>query len=118
MAVPEVGVAPEALGALVRLIDGGQVSGSAAKGVLEQMARTGESPEAIVEAKGLSQIGDAGALEGAVRQALADNPDAVKKYRSGKEGALGFLVGQVMRATRGQANPRVVNEMVRAALNN
>ncbi len=118
VAVPEVGVAPEALGALVRLIDGGKVSGSAAKGVLEQMARTGESPEAIVEAKGLSQIGDAGALEGAVRQALADNPDAVKKYRSGKEGALGFLVGQVMRATRGQANPRVVNEMVRAALNN
>ena len=118
VAVPEAGVPPEALGALVRLIDGGKVSRSAAKGVLEQMARTGESPEAIVEARGLSQIGDASVLEGAVRQALADHPDAVKKYRSGKEGALGFLVGQVMRATRGKANPRVANEMVRAALKN
>ena len=114
--VPDVGVAPAALGALVRLIDEGKVSGSAAKGVLERMARTGDAPEAIVEAEGLAQIGDAGALEGAVRQALADNPDAVRKFRSGKEGALGYLVGQVMRATRGQANPRVVKEMVRTAL--
>ena len=114
--VPEVGIAPEALGALVRMIDGGKVSGSAAKGVLERMARTGEAPDVVVEAEGLAQIGDAGALEGAVRQAVADNPDAVAKYRSGKEGALGYLVGQVMRATRGQANPRIVKDMVRAAL--
>ena len=116
--VPEVGVAPEALGALVRMIDDGRVSSSAGKGVLERMARTGKAPEAIVEAEGLSQIGDVGALEGVVRQALKDNPDAVSKYRFGKQGALGYLVGQVMRATRGQANPRVVSEMVRTALKN
>ncbi len=116
VAVPDVGVAPEALGALVRMIDGGRVSSSAAKGVLERMARTGEAAETVVEAEGLEQIGDSGALEGAVRRAMADNPDAVRKYRSGKEGALGYLVGQVMRDTRGQANPRVVKEMVREAL--
>ena len=115
-AVPEAGVTPAALGALIRLIDGGTLSSSAAKPVFERMARTGEAPEAIVEAEGLAQIGDAASLEGVVRQAIIDNPAAVGKYRSGKENALGFLVGQVMRATRGQANPRLVNELLRAAL--
>ena len=118
VAVPEAGVTPAALGALVRLIDGGTLSNSAAKQVIERMARTGEAPEAIVAAEGLAQIDDAASLDGVVRQAIADNPDAVGKYRSGKERALGFLVGQVMRATRGQANPRVVHELVRAALEN
>ena len=118
VAVPEAGVTPAALGALVRLIDGGTLSSSAAKQVIERMARTGEAPEAIVAAEGLAQIDDAASLDGVVRQAIADNPDAVGKYRSGKERALGFLVGQVMRATRGQANPRVVHELVRAALEN
>ena len=109
-------VTPAALGALIRLVDAGTISNTVARNVFERMADTGRAPEAIVEAEGLSQIGDAGELELVVRQTLAENPAAVGKYRAGKTGALGFLVGQVMRATRGQANPRVVNELLKAGL--
>ena len=121
MKTPGVGLArvkvtPVALGALIRLVDAGTISNSVARDVFERMADTGRSPEAIVEAEGLSQIGDAGELEVVVRRTLADHPAAVSKYRAGKTGTLGFLVGQVMRATRGQANPRVVNELLKAAL--
>ena len=111
-----VKVTPAALGALIRLVDAGTISNSVARDVFERMADTGRSPEAIVEAEGLSQIGDAGELEGVVRGVLARNPAAVDKYRAGKTGTLGFLVGQVMRATRGQANPRLVNDLLKAAL--
>ena len=114
--ISDVTVAPAALGALIRLVDAGTISNSVARDVFERMADTGRSPEAIVEAEGLSQIGDAGALEVLVEQTLAAHPDAVSKYRAGKTGTIGFLVGQVMRATRGQANPRLVNELLRAAL--
>ena len=109
-------VTPASLGALIRLVDGGTISNSVARDVFEKMAATGRPPEAIVEAEGLSQIGDAEELGAAVRKALSENPAAVGKYRTGKTGALGFLVGQVMRATRGQANPRVVNELLKEAL--
>ena len=109
-------VTPASLGALIRLVDAGTISNSVARDVFEKMAATGRPPEAIVDAEGLSQIGDAGELEAAVRQALLENPAAVSKYRAGKTGALGFLVGQVMRATRGQANPRVVNQLLEEAL--
>ena len=109
-------VTPEALGALIRLVDAGTISNSTAREVFERMADGGESPDAIVAAEGLSQIGDAGELAAAVRRALAENPAAVSRYRGGKTGALGFLVGRVMRATGGQANPRVVNELLKSAL--
>ena len=114
--IGSVTVTPAALGALIRLVDGGTISNSAARDVFERMADSGRSPEAIVEAEGLSQIGDADELRAVVRQVLAENPAAVSRYRSGKTGTLGFLVGQVMRATRGQANPRLVNELLKAAL--
>ena len=114
--ISDLTVAPAALGALIRLVDAGTISNSVARDVFERMADTGRSPEAIVEAEGLSQIGDAGALEVLVAQTLTEHPDAVSKYRAGKTGTIGFLVGQVMRATRGQANPRLVNELLRAAL--
>ncbi len=114
--IGDVTVTPAALGALIRLVDAETISNSAAKDVFERMADTGRSPEAIVAAEGLSQIGDAAELEDVVRRTLAENPAAVSKYRAGKTGTLGFLVGQVMRATRGQANPRMVNELLKAAL--
>ena len=114
--IGDVGVTPAALGALVRLVDAGTISNSVARDVFERMADTGQSPETIVEAEGLSQIGDADELEMVVRRTLAENPAAVGKYRAGKTGTLGFLVGQVMRATGGQANPRLVNELLRNAL--
>ena len=114
--VGDVPVTPAALAALIRLIDSGTISNSVARDVFERMAGTGESPDAIVEARGLSQIGDAAELETVVRQVLAENPAAVSRYRAGKTGTLGFLVGQAMRATKGQANPRMVNELLRSAL--
>ena len=109
-------VTPAALGALIRLVDAGTISNSIARDVFERMADSGRSPETIVDAEGLAQIGDAGELEVVVRRTLAENAAAVSKYRAGKKGALGFLVGQVMRATRGKANPRMVNELLEAAL--
>ena len=109
-------VTPAALGALIRLVDAGTIGNPVARNVFERMAATGRPPGAIVEAEGLSQIGDAGELEAEVRRALAENPAAVSRYRGGKTGALGFLVGQVMRATRGQADPRLVNDLLKAAL--
>ncbi len=114
--IGELTVTPAALGALIRLIDDGTVSNSAARDVFEKMAETGEPPAAIIEAEGLSQIGDTGELEVVIRQILVDHPAAVSRYRAGKTGTLGFLVGQVMRVTRGQANPRLVNELLKAAL--
>ncbi len=109
-------VTPTALGALIRLVDAGTISNSVARDVFERMADSGRPPEAIVEAEGLAQIGDKGELEVVMRRTLSEHAAAVSKYRAGKTGALGFLVGQVMRATRGKANPRVVTELLKAGL--
>ena len=114
--IGDVAVTPTRLASLIRLIDDGTVSGSIAKEVFERMYDTGESPDAIVKAEGLAQVGDADALQGIVAQTLAANQAAVEKYRSGKTGTLGFLVGQVMRASGGKANPQLVNELLRKAL--
>ena len=111
-----VGVSPDALGRLIRMVDGGVVSGSAAKTVFERMYGTGRDPAEIVEAEGLAQIGDEERLREVVTRVIAANDDAVSRFRGGNEGSLGFLVGQVMRETRGRANPRLVNELLRRAL--
>ena len=106
----------EHLAELLRLIDRGAVSGTAAKQVFEEMYRTGRAPTAIVEALGLAQVSDAGELSGVVAEVIAANPQPVADYRSGKSAALGRLVGQVMKATRGRANPGLVNELLRKQL--
>ena len=111
-----VPVRAEALAELIGLVESGAVSGSTAKDVFERMWETGRSAREIVDAENLSQIGDADALRVLVDETLAAQPDAVARYRAGKTGALGFLVGQVMRATRGQANPRLVNSLFRERL--
>ena len=111
-----VGVSPDALGRLIRMVDGGVVSGSAAKTVFERMYGTGRDAAEIVEAEGLGQIGDEERLREVVTRVVAANDDAVSRFRRGNEGSLGFLVGQVMRETRGRANPRLVNELLRRAL--
>jgi aspartyl-tRNA(Asn)/glutamyl-tRNA(Gln) amidotransferase subunit B len=80
------------------------------------MFETGESAPAIMEREGLKQISDAGELEAIVVQVLASNPKQVEQYKSGKTAVLGFLVGQVMKASRGQANPAVVNETLKRKL--
>ena len=80
------------------------------------MAATGDAPGAIVEIKGMKQVSDTGAIEAVVDAVIAANPSQVEEYRGGKAGLMAYFVGQVMRETRGQANPQVVNEVLRRKL--
>lgn len=109
-------VEPEHIGELVVLINKGELSGKLAKEILPRMFETGESPAAIMEREGLKQISDTGALEKIVDDVIAANPKQVEQYKSGKTAVLGFLVGQVMKASRGQANPAAVNEVLKKKL--
>ncbi len=109
-------VGPERLGELLDLVAAGKVSATAAKDVLAEMFTSEAGPAVIVERKGLAQISDTGALEAAVAAVVAANPDLAEKYRGGKQGVLGALVGQVMRETRGRANPQLVSELLRRAV--
>jgi aspartyl-tRNA(Asn)/glutamyl-tRNA(Gln) amidotransferase subunit B len=109
-------VTSEELGALVRLIDGGKISGKQGKEVLVEMFRTGKSAEGVVEERGLAQTSDAGEIEGVIDEVLAANPKQLEQYRGGKEGLFGFFVGQVMKASKGKANPKVVNDLLKEKL--
>ncbi len=104
------------LGELVVLINKGELSGKLAKEILPKMFETGESPAAIMEREGLKQISDAGALDKIVDDVLAASPKQVEQYKSGKTTVMGFLVGQVMKASRGQADPGAVNETLKRKL--
>jgi aspartyl-tRNA(Asn)/glutamyl-tRNA(Gln) amidotransferase subunit B len=92
------------------------ISGKIAKSVFGEMADTGRSPKAIVEEKGLVQVSDASAIEAVVDRVLANHPAHAEDYRNGKTKILGFLVGQVMKETRGKANPKMVNEVLKKRL--
>jgi aspartyl-tRNA(Asn)/glutamyl-tRNA(Gln) amidotransferase subunit B len=109
-------VSPAQGAELLALVADGTISGTIAKQVFEIMLETGEKPAAIVEAKGLKQTSDTGAIDAAVAKVLADNADKVEQYKGGKEALFGFFVGQTMKAMQGKANPQVVNEAVRKAL--
>jgi len=97
---------------LVRLVDDQTISSKQAKEVFSEMAATGDSPADIVGAKGMKQVSDAGEIEAVVDDVIAANPAEVASYRGGKTGLMGFFVGQVMRKMGGQANPKVVNEVI------
>ncbi|MBI4476781.1 MAG: Asp-tRNA(Asn)/Glu-tRNA(Gln) amidotransferase subunit GatB [Acidobacteria bacterium] len=114
--IERVPIAPASLARLIRLIDAGTLSVSAAKEVFDKMYSSGREAEDIVAAENLGQISDAAALRDLVRGVIEQNPGPVSQIRAGKAGPLGFLVGQVMKATGGKANPRVVNELIREAL--
>jgi len=107
---------PERLAGLIALVDRGAISGSMAKDVFEKMFGTNQSADAIVVAEGLAQIDDESQIVGLIADVLARNADAVTQYRAGKASTFGFLVGQVMKAAGGKANPRRVNEMLKRAL--
>ena len=111
--VKEARLTPSHLVEMLDLIDQGNISGKIAKTVFEEMFISGDRPREIVAARGLAQISDAGELGAVVQQVLDANPGVVEDYRSGKEKALAFLVGQVMKSTRGQANPQLVNKLIR-----
>jgi aspartyl-tRNA(Asn)/glutamyl-tRNA(Gln) amidotransferase subunit B len=114
--ITESPVTADQLGALVKQIASGEISNKLAKDVFGKMFATGESAAAIIEREGLKQISDSGALEKIVDEVLAANPKQVEQYRGGKTQVLGYLVGQVMKATRGQANPAAVNELLNKKL--
>ncbi len=114
--ITECRVAPAALAELVALIESGDISGKMAKDILGDMFITGKTARAIVAEKGLVQISDSGELAEIIRRVLAENPAQVEQYRAGKEKVLGFLVGQVMRATQGKANPQILNDLLRDEL--
>ena len=114
--VLESPVSASALADLVGLIEDNTISGKIAKEVFADMLQTGEAPRAIVKAKGLEQVTDQGAIEQLAQKAIDENPQAVDEFRSGKERALQFLVGQVMRFSRGKANPQAAVAVLRRKL--
>jgi aspartyl-tRNA(Asn)/glutamyl-tRNA(Gln) amidotransferase subunit B len=109
-------VGPERLGELLDLLTAGTVSATAAKDVLAEMFTSEASPATVVERKGLAQISDTAELEAVVERVVAANPDLAEKFRGGKRGILGALVGQVMRETRGRANPKLVSDLLERAI--
>ena len=114
--VSEWRVSPQMLAGLVRAVESGKVSTAIGREVLTQMADTGKTADAIIAEKGLAQISDTGALEALVDKVLAANPNAVADFKSGKKESRGFLIGQVMRQTKGKANAKVVAEVLQKKL--
>jgi aspartyl-tRNA(Asn)/glutamyl-tRNA(Gln) amidotransferase subunit B len=114
--IAAVKVTPQALGRLLALVDQGVISGKIAKAVFDEMMATGKDPQDIIRAKGLVLISDAGALENLAREILAAHPKEVADYRAGKTKVLSFFVGQMMKKTKGQANPQLANEIFRRLL--
>ena len=105
-------VRAEHLGELIQMIDGGLISGKIAKTIFSQMMSTGRDPQALVAEQGLSQVSDEKQIQAWVDQIMTANPKQVDEYRSGREKVFGFFVGQVMRLSKGQANPEMVNQML------
>jgi aspartyl-tRNA(Asn)/glutamyl-tRNA(Gln) amidotransferase subunit B len=115
-AITESPVSPEQLGELVAFIAKGEISGKMAKDIFAKMYEAGESAAAIIDREGLRQISDTGALGKIVDEVIAASPKQVEQYKSGKTGVIGYLVGQIMKASKGQANPAAVNELLKAKL--
>ena len=114
---PEFKITPNHLGELVNLIDKGVLSSKLAKQVFAEMLKENEAPEALVKKLGLEQVSDAGELGKLVDEVIAANPQSIADFKAGKKKALGFLVGQIMKATHGKANPGMVNKMLMEKLN-
>ncbi len=107
---------PEQLAGMLTLIDNGTISGKIAKTVFAEMEKSGKDAEAIVKDKGLVQISDQSAIEKAVEDVIARNPNEVERFRAGEEKLIGFFVGQVMKKTKGKANPTIVNDLLKKKL--
>ncbi len=101
---------------LVELVEAGAINSKQAKEVFQELFNNGISPNEVVKSRGMAQVSDPKAIEGAVDKVLADNPNVVADYKGGKQGVIGFLVGKVMQATQGKANPKMVNEVLRKKL--
>jgi aspartyl-tRNA(Asn)/glutamyl-tRNA(Gln) amidotransferase subunit B len=113
----QVKITGQGLGEMIGLIEKGTISSKIAKTVFKAMIESGKSPQAIVEEQGLVQISDEGAIQAVVDAIVAGNPQSVADFKAGKEKAVGFLVGQVMKETKGKANPGLVNKLIIECLN-
>ena len=111
--VRDLKISPENYAELIGIVADGKINSSAAQTVLKEMYHTGGDPSQIIEEKNLGQMEDAGELESAVEKVLADNQKSVDDFKAGKENALKFLMGQVMKETGGKANPQVVLEILK-----
>ena len=109
---PEFKITPDHLGGLVNLIAKGVLSSKLAKQVFAEMLKENEAPQVLVKKLGLEQVSDAGELGKLVDEVIAANPQSIADFKAGKKKALGFLVGQIMKATHGKANPGMVNKML------
>ena len=114
--ISQFSIAPKQLAELINFIGDETVSGKIAKRIFDDMLKTGKSAATLIKAQGLEQIADAGAIAAMVEQVLEQHADAVQRYRDGEQKLLGFFVGQVMQASRGKANPKLVNEILREKL--
>ena len=116
--VNDLKIKPKQLASLVEIIEKGAISSTIAKEVFSEMIQTGKEPQKIIEEKGLAQISDEGLIESVVDRMIASNPIVIEDYKKGKKNALTFLVGQVMKETKGKANPRIVNELLSKKIGN
>ena len=114
--IKESPITPIQLGELIKLIDQGVISGKIAKVVFLEMWKTGNEPQKIISEKGLGQVSDTGAIEKMVDDVLAASPSQVAEYRAGKTKVFGFLVGSVLKISKGQANPDIVNDLLKKKL--
>ncbi|MCX7625304.1 MAG: Asp-tRNA(Asn)/Glu-tRNA(Gln) amidotransferase subunit GatB [Candidatus Sumerlaeaceae bacterium] len=112
----ELALTPDGLASIVKMIDEGKISGKIAKEVFQKALESGQHPEEIVEREGLIQVSDASEVERWVDEAITENPDMAEKIRAGNEKTIQALVGQVMKKSRGKANPKLVNDLIRKKL--
>ncbi len=118
MDAEDISFAPKHLASLIDLVDAGTINGTVAKEVFEEIFKNDVDPEQYVEEHGLKAVNDAGELRSTIEQILVENPKSVEDYKAGKKKAMGFLVGQTMKAMKGKANPAMVNEIVQELLEN
>ena len=116
LAVKDWKLTPAHLAEVLRLLEQGAINGPGAKVALEEAFRSGAAPAATVQARGLAQVSDSGAIEAVVDQVLAAAPAEVERHRSGKKDLTGFFVGQIMKALKGKGNPAVVNALLKQKL--
>ena len=110
-------VSPENLGQLIKLISTNEISGKIAKDVLEDTFSSGKTARQIVDEKGLQQVTDQGEIAKVIDEVIAENPKMVEQYLAGKDKLLGFFVGQAMKLTKGKANPKMLNDILKQKLN-
>ena len=111
------GIKPAQLSKLLEIVESGQISGKIAKDVFLQMIETGKSADEIVLEEGLEQISDEGELENIVQKLIQDHPAEVRRFKDGDNKLIGFFVGQIMKITKGKANPKLVNDILKHKLN-